>query len=314
MKKQSPQGFTLIELLVAVGVTALIAALMITMVSNLLTVYNRSSGSLSTQGQAALVLDTLAEELESIVLRRNEDRMLRVELATTLQGSPSSKPNRIGVGLGDSPAAFLIDPVPPPPSLEGRFQPLEEYSFGAGGTDLIFFTSAPPFDPVADGLGVRAVRYRLANLPVHSGGGAPTQYVLLRTEMSAQETFDEGYDLTSGGHLGPLGVSDQNDILAGDVIDFGVRLFRLGDNGVRQRVLFPAAGGATASGDPFFYGSASNRDQQYPDVAEIFLRMLTPEGARQVQEPGITGDRFWEIVRQNSQVFTRTVRIPSRPL
>lgn len=311
MKRLTSKGFTLIELLVAVGVTAVIAALMITMVSNLLTVYNRSSGSLSVQGQASLVLDQLAEELESIVLRRNQDRMMRISMESTLAGSATNKPDRIGVGLGDSPAGFQITP-----GGNGRFQPLEEYSFGRGGTDIIFFTSAPPFESEADGFpnqGVRAVRYRLANLPVTNAPNAPTQHVLLRTEMSARATFDQGYDLTSG-NFTPLGSLEPADILAGDVIDFGIRLFRLADNGSRQRVLFPAAGGATASGEPFFYGLASNADQRYPDVAEIFIRMLTPEGARQIQEPGLPAGRFWEIVRQNSQVFTRTVRLPSRPL
>jgi hypothetical protein len=47
------------------------------------------------------------------------------------------------------------------------------------------------------------------------------------------------------------------------------------------------------------------------------LRILTPEGERLLEalrEGNLTGRTWWEIVEQNSEVFSRVINIPSRPL
>jgi hypothetical protein len=73
------------------------------------------------------------------------------------------------------------------------------------------------------------------------------------------------------------------------------------------------------------YGGGSQLPNGIPVAAEIMVRILTPEGARQIQAfennlivrpPGVASDAeyWWQIVNQNSQVFTRRVEIRSTAL
>src|SRR5690625_174735 len=77
-------GFTIIELLVASAVTAVIAVIMDTMISSILTSWGRLSGTLSTGSEARLVLDIMAEDLQSAYYRNDGNVWLA---ATILHGS-----------------------------------------------------------------------------------------------------------------------------------------------------------------------------------------------------------------------------------
>ncbi|MGE9289860.1 MAG: PulJ/GspJ family protein [Puniceicoccales bacterium] len=322
MKKRATQGFTLIELLVASGVTAIIVGLMITMVSNLLTAYNRSSGALSAQSQAGLVLDQLTSELESIVLRNSDDVMFKVDQVGTLAGSGKSSPAGIELASG----AFGDD---------WEDLPIENYRFGEGGLWLKFFTSAPSLtdDPTP---GVRAMGYRIDFNPV-AQGSSESSFMLYRTQIPAEVTFDWGYDLDdiypsadtysysyedSDGVAVTVtgeenGLKDPNpalselsqQIIADNVVDFGVRLFTLNDQRQRELV-FPLD-----ANDSYSASSDSTTDS-YPEVVEVMVRILTPEGRRLIdamRDNLLQGQNWWDVVDRNSEVYSRVIKIPSRP-
>jgi prepilin-type N-terminal cleavage/methylation domain-containing protein len=63
------RAFTLVELLVAVGITAVLAAVLLSLVTSTLTLWERSASALAMDNQATLVLDRLARDLESAVVR-----------------------------------------------------------------------------------------------------------------------------------------------------------------------------------------------------------------------------------------------------
>ena len=65
------RAFTLVELLVAVGITAVLAAVLLSLVTSTLTLWERSASALAMDNQATLVLDRLARDLESAVVREN---------------------------------------------------------------------------------------------------------------------------------------------------------------------------------------------------------------------------------------------------
>lgn len=65
------RAFTLIELLVAVGITAVLAAVLLSLVTSTLTLWERSASALAMDNQATLVIDRLARDLESAVVRQN---------------------------------------------------------------------------------------------------------------------------------------------------------------------------------------------------------------------------------------------------
>lgn len=316
MKQKGSKGFTLVELLVATAVTAIIVGLMISMVSNLLTAYNRSSGALSAQSQSSLVFDQLASELESMVVRNSDEVMFAATIGSGMPGgyswNDSQKPAADSLLIPDAPAV-PADPAAPAPELD----PIEELRFGVGGVWLRMITSAPTLagDPNS---GVRAVGYRLELAGVTSAPGAPVQYMLYRTEISAQDTFDNGYELDPdsgdynyGGTL--LENPGSGQIIAGNVVDFGVRLYTFNEDG-RRDLVYPRGDGAA---DLEYLPSGSGGDP-YPQAAEIMIRTLTPEGVRLIDakraNPSAVPQSWWEIVIQNSEVFSRVINIPSRPL
>jgi len=75
------RAFTIIELLVAIGVTAILVTLMVTITINVLNAWNRSSGSLTAGNQARLVLDQISQDLQGVIIRRD----LNVWLVATVQ-------------------------------------------------------------------------------------------------------------------------------------------------------------------------------------------------------------------------------------
>jgi type II secretory pathway pseudopilin PulG len=291
MKKCKQSAFSLIELLVATAVTAIIVGLMVTMVSSLLTAYNRSSGVLSAQSQANFVMDQLATEIQSMLVRNSDvDVMFELSFLGGVLGD-SGKPNDI-----DLPAP--IDPDGDPPL---RPRPIAQDRFSQGGMQLRFFTAGPSLvdDPLR---GVRKVTYRIYYEPVTSASGSPRQFMMSRSEESALDTFETGYNLNNYTE----GAFSENNIIAGNVIDFGVRVYTFNNN--RERVMrypFTSTVYAAPIMDP------------YPRAIEVMIRILTPEGERLLKafaDGNLPGANWWDLAEQNSEVFSRVINIPSRPL
>lgn len=85
--RQARFGFTLIEVLVATVVMIILVGLVIQITSQVLNVWNRSSGRLSANAEARIAMELLTQDLESAILRNNGQQWLRVEgpLATASQ-------------------------------------------------------------------------------------------------------------------------------------------------------------------------------------------------------------------------------------
>jgi len=349
-------AFTIIELLVAVAVTALLVTFMVTVTTNVLSAWNRSSGVLTSGNQARVILDQLSQDLQGAVIRRGPDVMF----AASLQESPpaiadrppgaewiaNSKPNSVIVGAGVSASPLLSDT-----------------RFGQAGVWLRFFTT--PSDntevsgsiPLQNTSAPRAVAYQLSRVKVGSATSEQISYRLYRSEVrpshdlpvfAARSVFALGYDLfganaynqptntnsghnftgttDNGGEPGSIRKPDNNQMIGNDVIDFGVRLFERNATGdlieifpVDRRVgsnVVPvfAATTDTAKRDPF--NSTVTHSFGYPAVAEVFVRILSQEGVRQLTafELGLLEGVWWDIAIQHSQVYTRRIEIKSKGL
>ena len=69
--KTNCSGFTLLELLVAVSVTALLAAMLLNITSQVVTTQTEASGDLETNQAAQFILDRVQEDLQCAVYRND---------------------------------------------------------------------------------------------------------------------------------------------------------------------------------------------------------------------------------------------------
>jgi type II secretory pathway pseudopilin PulG len=81
--KKRKSAFTLIEIMVATVVMVVLTGLVIQITSEVLKVWNRSSGKLAANANARVAMDLLTQDLESAVFRNNGLQWLRSEKDTT---------------------------------------------------------------------------------------------------------------------------------------------------------------------------------------------------------------------------------------
>ena len=72
-------AFTLIEIMVASVIMVILTGLVIQITSEVLKVWNRSSGKLSANAEVRIALEFLTQDLETAVLRNNDKQWFRVE-------------------------------------------------------------------------------------------------------------------------------------------------------------------------------------------------------------------------------------------
>ena len=123
--------------------------------------------------------------------------------------------------------------------------------------------------------------------------------------------------------------------LASNIIDFGIRAYvikekQFGTGYLEQ--IFPDLNGTTtgsfeykASSSPrYFVNSSKSYLNQFPDVIDIMIRVLTAEGASALAayEDGLIPPReglsnsemWWTLAEEGSEVYTRRVKILSKGL
>jgi prepilin-type N-terminal cleavage/methylation domain-containing protein len=298
--KQS-RGFTIIELLVAVGVTAILVALMLTITINILNGWNRSSGKLSNENQARLILDQLSQDLQGVIMRRDANTWL----AVTAQRDQPAGNGDSGLSTG-TPFAGAWGGTVKPTAGNGSFEinpsgrQIADYRFGQAGVWLRFFTTPPDnaTTDLSDTSAPRAVAYQMIRVRV--GTSDQYTYGLFRSEVRPfnaadnNSTFGIGYDLfmdqtaspsynagnAGEGNVGNVRRPPGSRILAVNVIDFGVKLY--GRSGNAEVELFPirrnAAGNAVdANGDPatpptntpFTFAASSRNPAPAPNITGV---------------------------------------------
>lgn len=80
--KKSKSAFTLIEIMVATAIMIVLVGLVIQITSEVLKVWNRSSGKLSANAEARIVMEMLTQDLETAVFRNNGMRWMEAETKT----------------------------------------------------------------------------------------------------------------------------------------------------------------------------------------------------------------------------------------
>ena len=263
------QGFTVIELLVAVSVTALLSGMLLLISTQVLETQSKSTSTIETNQIAQFVLDQVQEDLQCALYRNDGNVWMAISLLNDNENSggswvnPSISSNgksqidSLRVVGSDWPSEELtdseIDALGQGPFLESRF--------GVAGCWLRFFSQSPELDPNAKNHGsARAIGYQILRYGLTGSPSSRAKYQLFRSDVSARNTFEAGYNLhpNDGGYnssasltsLDPsdLGtpripssitnpiVTDGTDYsptsfsLASNIIDFGIRAYHLEKN------------------------------------------------------------------------------------
>ncbi|MEO6875724.1 MAG: hypothetical protein ABI222_12970, partial [Opitutaceae bacterium] len=209
-------------------------------------------------------------------------------------------------GPSSKPVGASLDPAP---------VKLTQARFGVSGVWLRFFTASPWLKANANvPLSPTAVSYQIIRRAATPSDPVP-HYMLYRAEVSPQDTFAAGYDLSSANYAADaLARPGLTEVIADQVIDFGIWFYypvrdpEDGPPGLRR--VFPMD-----SADLEYRASADvaveRGGRPMPAVAEVFMRVLTPEGARLMTalEAGQNSGDWWTMAVAHSRVFTRRIQL-----
>lgn len=322
------EGFTLLELLVAVVLTLGIAAVMLAVTVSTLNVWRRAQDRVTTSAQAKLALDFLERDLHAGIFRPD---------ATTTWLAATVANDAAGVANHGWQTTALMKPatsdslVVVPVTSDGRTPTIAAARFGLSGVWLRFIAT----NVETSGSLPVAISYQLARRPVSGANITPAnpaevRYTLFRSAVAASTSFAIGNDVTNSGYASTSETSATaraaptltnantgNDALVTNAVDFGVWLYVRAVDGAMRRI-FPANPGdlTHAARDP---GGAADANR-YPDVADVMIRALTEEGARQIaaMEQGTIArpatfatdaQWWWSVVEANSTVHVRRIEL-----
>lgn len=307
----------MLELLVAVAVTAILATMLLTITRQVVVTHGQTSGNLETNQIANFVLDRIQEDLHCALYRNDGGAWMAATISkdTSTSGSwktaSSSKPTDESISIRLFPDDWDDGPTDGYTDAKKQLH-LQDCRFGVAGTWFRFFTQSPELDPDASvSSSVRAVSYQIVRHGLTGTPKSTPRYQLFRTDVSAKETFEAGYDLhpSKGKYL--AGANDRrqpgnvvNPIftdeagkpatdfsLAANIIDFGIRAYIIeptssGKKYLRQ--IFPDVNATSGSGkyeylatsNPAYRTNASSPlAQAFPEVIDLMVRVLTIQGA-----------------------------------
>lgn len=223
------RAFTLVELLVATAITAVLAGIMLTVVSHVSDLWHRTSGRLGAEAQARLMLDQLAFDLQGAQFRDNARVWLAADILTTTGNAPGlwsenapggihvRTPKPVSLTPDAADGGNSLDPAAVRLSLAEKGR-LADARFGVAGVWLRFFTTSRGTNQAADPTSISvpvAVAYQIIRCCPATNATAATDYgyYLHRTEVrpatavvngiSRPGTLEVGYDITDVGYNSP---------------------------------------------------------------------------------------------------------------
>lgn len=320
MTQSQRRGFTLIELIVSLAITAVIAYFVFSFATSIARLWRSTEGSVSTELDVQIALDRIAMDLESALFFEKGDAMFAVSaIAHSNADAAKGEVDRKLSGRWD------------PPNLQGagrlpseHFFP-ESHQYGWAGSWLRFFSAVPS---------VNAVGYQIIREEPFSGFGRH-YYTLFRTVVRHDLTianrlniqdprYSEGSANLSDTSVDPACIARPwlQSVFLEDVVDFGVRLYvydrQLGasdDSPAGLRLIYPSTDNETLSAQERSHFASTfdstNRDIQYPDVVEVFIRVLDDVGSELLRESeDVRVDAAYsEIVEKHGRLYSRMVEV-----
>lgn len=301
------RGFTLMELMVAMAITTIIVTVLVSVTSIALDTWNRSRAELRASRQAKAMLDTMARDFESMVVRRgNDDQWF----------SAISNSNSIGDSkLESTNSAELI-----------LFTAVTDRYDGDLGAD----------STVDNGGDVSCVSYQLEYKdPVAGGSSNFETFVLNRLVVNPDDTFDTLLgkdDLETEFTTYRSQLKDQKNFVCENLFQFSltfhVQVSQKDANGVITSVttvpvtVGQASGGQTTKEFKIngngIDAEVSTADLTSADIkggrllaVEISATVISDFGIEQMRRRNMTESQKSDFLAQNSYQYTKLVQLPS---
>ena len=318
IQKVFPKGFTILELLVAVSVTALLAAMLLNITSQVVSTQTQASGDLETNQIAQFILDRVQEDLQCALSRNDGNVWMAAKILNDEANSGQWKVAKVNTNkkpVEESKRLFKDDwpTASQDPLMEANGQgPLLDSRFGVAGTWLRFFTQSSELDPsIKNNGGPRAVSYQIVRFGLTASPTSRARYQLFRADVNTDNTFKAGYNLhpEDGGYnlsgsngprepqniLNPIfqasnGESPTGFSLASNIIDFGIRAYIIDKNSKGTGFLKQIFPRLDLSNHDYEYFATSHPSTNYqadsnqkflnafPEVVDVMIRILTTEG------------------------------------
>ena len=288
-QKKRQSAFTLIEIMVASVIMIVLTGLVIQITSEVLKVWNRSSGKLAANAEARIAMDLLTQDLEAAVFRNNRMQWLRSEKESTSLGT-----NTVALRL----FAPALDRPEGPGDICAIAYQLENRdpvsgSAEQGDPDDRFWTL-----------------YRLLVNPEDTFTG------LMGTLNQGSLPNKDASDWTGVGVSESIVGIDGSNYLVQNVVNFEVDFHVQDDGDSSTSTLVTDAAGTIYGGQSSTVGpQAQTLAYRQPlAYAEIRLTIVSDVGAQLLQNITKIPETEEEVIRQHGEVFTRRVNLLARPL
>ena len=290
-QKKHQSAFTLIEIMVATVVMVILTGLVIQITSEVLKVWNRSSGKLTANSEARIVMDLLTQDLEAAVFRNNN--------MTWLESEQVSLVDPFGNGSSFKTTELKL------------FSPAQDRPSGPG--DICGISYLLKYSDPITGL--------------ETGNERDRSFILYRNVIDPRITFEDLMGEDNQDSLDNPQWSDDSTIdegrnyLASNIVDFRVD-FYVEDDGITGTDTSVTAytektvyGGDNATVGP--QSSGDNALKKQLAYAEITLVIISDEALQVIQndaraQTGYETDESY--ISANSEVYTRRVNFLARPL
>ncbi|MBT63711.1 MAG: hypothetical protein CML13_10920 [Puniceicoccaceae bacterium] len=285
-RKKRRSAFTLIEIMVATVIMIVLVGLVIQITSEVLKVWNRSSGKLSANAEARIAMDLLTQDLETAVFRNNGLRWL--EASKQAVDNPFS-----GTGFVTTKLKLFSPALDRPEGVAGDI---------CGVSYLLDYGS-----------------------PIDGGSTGDQTFILYRHLIDPEETFNElmgsgnqeEFDNTQW--LEPATKADGDNYLVSNIVDFRIDFYVEGDSEDPAGTALLVSGDVKFGGTDATVGAASGgtvfaRPLAYADIT---LTVVSDSVLQVIQADKLTQTGFssWkEYIAANGEVFVRRVNFLARPL
>jgi len=322
-RKQSlSKGFTLIELMVAMAVTTMIVTVLVSITAISLDTWTRSRSEVRAARQAKSMADTMARDLEALVVRRGNNIEWLTATAEAVKSAGSQEP-----GIRGSNSAKLIFYTAPTDRYDGKLvidnDPNKPRDGAVGDISCVGY-SLEYRDPMADAT---------------SGTEIPT-FVLYRNLVNPDKTYKEllskakdstggletAFDTAFGSEA-----QDTDNFVCENVfqytITFNVMVSRSSGTGISAPILVPVTlssqgggatefkltGGAITTNSTGISGvTAEELKTGSLTSVEVSLTVLTDFGMEQMRNRKFNSmSAQADFLAKNSYQYSKSVQVPS---